>query len=262
MRARIGLIVGLMMLVSLFLNSSYAAPPQYRVDALKEAHRLFNAATNTAEFALAAHQYEYLVSEEKIRNGQLFYTLANAYFMSDDLGRAILNYRRAERYLPSDENVQANLQAALNRRVDMIDPVKPASNSFFVWLIDAPPSFLWKFFACSYLLAWALWWAQKRWERKDLRISSYVLSGLSTLLFLGLILGTVASRRSAQGVIISNEVLARKGDGEMYSLAFLDPLHAGTEFYLLENRESWWKIELADQQTCWIPAQAAELEHF
>ena len=61
------------------------------------------------------------------------------------------------------------------------------------------------------------------------------------------------------GVITAKEIIARQGDGENYSPIFKDPLHAGTEFDLLESRPGWLHIKLFDDSDCWIPKASAEL---
>lgn len=49
------------------------------------------------------------------------------------------------------------------------------------------------------------------------------------------------------------------GDGQNYQASFKDPLHAGTEFDLFEQRGGWLRIKLADDSDCWIPGTAADL---
>ena len=49
-------------------------------------------------------------------------------------------------------------------------------------------------------------------------------------------------------------MIARKGDGDTYEPSFKEPLHAGAEFKLMENRGEWYQVELADGQRCWIPS--------
>ena len=61
------------------------------------------------------------------------------------------------------------------------------------------------------------------------------------------------------GVVISSEATARKGNSETYEPSFKDPIHAGTEFTLLEDRGNWYYVELADSRTCWISSGDAEL---
>jgi uncharacterized protein YgiM (DUF1202 family) len=61
------------------------------------------------------------------------------------------------------------------------------------------------------------------------------------------------------GVITADEVVARQGDGQSYSPSFKDPLHAGTEFDLLERRYGWLHIKLSDKSEGWIPESGADL---
>ena len=41
--------------------------------------------------------------------------------------------------------------------------------------------------------------------------------------------------------------------------SFKKPLHAGTEFVLVEKRKKWYQIELPDSRRCWMPAKGVEL---
>ena len=52
--------------------------------------------------------FERIINEGQIKNAKLYYNLANAYFLQGQLGKAILNYRRAES-LDDDKNVQKNV---------------------------------------------------------------------------------------------------------------------------------------------------------
>ena len=61
------------------------------------------------------------------------------------------------------------------------------------------------------------------------------------------------------GVVIAESVVARQGDGDNYPKSFNEPLHAGTEFDVIEQRPDWLYIELQNGQNTWIPTQSAEL---
>ena len=61
------------------------------------------------------------------------------------------------------------------------------------------------------------------------------------------------------GVITAAEVVARQGDGPNYPPSFKDPLHAGVEFELLEQRPGWLHLKLSDGADAWVPADAAGL---
>ena len=233
----------------------------YRLQTLETAHDLFRSATNTAMYAEAAKQYEYLVDEEGIRNGHLFYSLGNCWFMAGDFGRAILNYRRAEQYLPGDADLEHNLDAAIAMRTDLIPEKAPASFAakLLGWHLNTPAPFRWWLFACCWLLFWGACFWMRRSSKKEPRIVALATGILSLVLLVSLATEAVMAAQSKPGVIVEDEVLARKGDGQMYAPAFTEPLHGGTEFRRFEKRGEWWHVRLADGRACWIPARAAKL---
>src|ERR1041385_1642654 len=65
--------------------------------------------------------------EQIIKNGYessiLYYNLGNAYFKSNNIPSAILNYERAKRLAPHDEDVAYNLRLANLRVIDKIEPI-------------------------------------------------------------------------------------------------------------------------------------------
>ena len=241
-----------------------SACADYPLQTLKKAHGMFHAATNATMYADAAREYEYLVTDEGIRNGHLFYTLGNSWFLAGDVGRAILNYRRAERYLPNNADVRHNLETALGQRTDLIPPKAPhpVAGKLLGWPFKTSSTFRWWLFAACWLVLWGAWIWGCRTQRKEARITTLVSGGISVVVMASLLSEPISRRQAEPGVMVATEVLARKGDGEMYVLAFLDPLHSGTEFQRLENRGPWWHIRLADGQGCWIPSRAAEMIAF
>ncbi len=63
------------------------------------------------EYESAIRLYESILSEG-IESAELYYNLGNAYFRNDDIGHAILNYLRAQRLDPADEDIRHNLEFA------------------------------------------------------------------------------------------------------------------------------------------------------
>lgn len=237
---------------------------------LFEANRFFdegNALTaEDADAAQAAYEkaimrYERIIEEGDVHNGRLYYNLANAYFMVEDLGRAILNYRRAAQYIPNDPNLQRNLDYARRQRMDRFEESDQgrALRTIFFWHYDVPMG------ARSVLLvvllgaAWAAASARLFVPRGALTGAALVF-GAAGLMFLGSVV--VESWRLANdqsGVVLAESVDARTGNAESYEQAFDQPLHAGTEFRLIETRGDWRYIALPGGRTCWIPSSAAAL---
>ncbi len=70
--------------------------------------------------------------EELLKKGpsvELYYNLGNAYYRTDNITRAVLNYERALLLSPGDEDIRFNLQMA---RSKTIDKITPKSEMFFV----------------------------------------------------------------------------------------------------------------------------------
>ncbi|ODS31459.1 MAG: hypothetical protein SCARUB_03416 [Candidatus Scalindua rubra] len=60
------------------------------------------------KFEHAVQLYEKLL-ESNFVNGQIYYNLGNAYYRQGMPGKAIIYYRRAEKLLPRDANIKANI---------------------------------------------------------------------------------------------------------------------------------------------------------
>lgn len=207
----------------------------------------------------AVIRFERIVNEGGVHNGKLYYNIGNTYFRLDDLGRAILNYRRAERFLSGDMNLTQNLRFARSRRVDQIEPNQEAQvlETLLFWHYDLSAGTRSTIFGVFFLAFWVL--ASLRLFFSD-RVPRALLAGCGAvaLLFLGSLVWEMTSS-GGDGVIVAEQVVARKGDGDTYEPSFNEPLHAGTEFALLEDRGAWYQVELADGQRCWIPATSAGL---
>lgn len=247
-------------LLTIALLAFPAYAKDYQLTTLETAHGMFRTATNSAMYAEAAKQYEFLVNEEGIRNGHLYYTLGNSWFMAGDPGRAILNYRRAQELMPNNADLRHNLKSVLELRADLIPEKEPHPlvARLLGWHIGTSTTFRWWLFAPAWLLFWGACYWMERSSRKEARITVVIAGVLSVILLASLITESVMKQRARPGVITAKEILARKGDGNIYAPAFLDPLHSGTEFQCLEDRGTWWHIRLDDGQTCWIPADAAD----
>ncbi|MDX1775166.1 MAG: tetratricopeptide repeat protein [Desulfobulbales bacterium] len=212
-------------------------------------------------YGKAILRFERLVAEGDVRNGKLFYNIGNIYFLLDDIGRAILNYRRAEQYIPNDPNLAKNLTYARSVRRDTMaikDKEKILQTLFFFHYDLATQTRL-LLFGIFYISFW-VFAAIKVFSKRPFTSWSLGISLFFTLLFgLSLYVEKRQSMTNLEGVILAGEVIGRQGDAESYQPSFADPVHAGTEFKLLEDRGAWWLIELPDGRSTWIPQQSGEL---
>jgi hypothetical protein len=247
-----------------------AIPKEEIYSLFNQANQFFREANTTTNdpdkaqklYEKAILNYEKIISDGRIKNSKLYYNLGNAYFLKEDLGRAILNYRRAEKLDKADTNIQKNLAFARSRRIDTVDirTEKRILETLFFWHYDF--SIKTKFlvtcisFAIVCISATVMLWRGKSapW------VVTAVICGLLMASFLSSVVAEARSRANTIcGVITAQQVVARQGDGPNYPASFKDPLHAGTEFDLLEHRSGWFHVRLSDDSDGWIPDNAAEL---
>lgn len=208
-------------------------------------------------FSEAANRYQSLV-DAGVQEGRLYYNLGDAYFKLNDLGRAILNFRRAQRLLPRDSDVAANLELARAQTIDRIEIEKEA---FFIRLVRRVVG--WTTLNEAAILALTLWVVlcglgiAAILVRKGRRVLLYGTATVAFLLFFGLIsigIRLLDERGQPPAVIVGTEVKVRSGPGQDYLTEFT--LHVGAEVRVVERRTEWKRIALPGDLQGWAPSDA------
>ncbi len=232
-------------------------------DLFKKANELYAGAPEDARdlYRKAAMRFERVVKEGEVENGKLFYNIGNAYFRAGDLGRAILNYRKAEQFTPNDQNVRQNLEYARSQRKDALeggDQTK-ALRTLLFWHYDFSFSQRFLLFAGAFAGLWIAAAVRLVARRPFLKWIIGIAAVLSVALGVSLLVESFAIRSERPGVVVVEEVTARKGDSESYEASFEEPLHAGAEFLVVEERSAWIHVELPDGRRCWLPTTAVAM---
>jgi len=210
----------------------------------------------------ATRRFEQLAHDHGVRNGGLYYNIGNCYFRLGDLGRAILNYRRAALYIPNDANLIQNLDYARSLRLDRIEE-KPRTRVLQT-LLFRPYDFSGHARLAMLAVCSALFWlalALRLPAGRRLVPRWLPLLPAIPLLILTASLGydRFLAESEPAGVILAAETVGRKGDCDTYQPSFKEPLHGGTEFIVLQERSGWLQVELADGRRCWLRAGEVEL---
>ena len=223
--------------------------------------------TNDSEKAKELYQkailnYNKIIDDGNVKNAKLYYNLANTYFLNGNIGKAILNYRRAELLDGSDENIKKNLAFARSKRTDVIatNTEKRILQTLFFWHYDF--SIKTKFIMTCVLLGILFLCGAfgVRFGLKGPLLVGIVICVILVVCFLSSIaVETRNQSRITNGVITAEEVIAHQADWQDSPPSFKEPLHEGTEFELIESRPRWYHIKLSDDSDGWIPSDAAEL---
>lgn len=214
------------------------------------------------KYQVAIEQYEQLLKQGV--SADLYYNLGNAYYRTDDITRAIINYERALLLSPGDSEIRFNLQLA---RSKTIDKITPESEMFFVtWyhsLVNLMSVDGWAFMAlCSLALAVILSLVYLFSERIWLRKFGF-FSGL-VLIVIFVMSNVFASHQKTKlldrtgAIVISSAATVKSTPAENGTDLFV--LHEGTRVEITDNSMKDWKeIRLADGKEGWIESKRIEL---
>ncbi len=226
-----------------------------------EAMQLANQKYEASQYAEAVAIYETIL-ESSIHHSSVYFNLGNAYFKQGQLGRAILNYRRAALLEPRDGDIRTNLNLARNQTVDKLETSTAGAWSNLVKLAEE-----WLTLREAAVAALLLWWfmgavAVVAILKPGLRRWSLAAMGLlAVFLVIGLL--SMANRYyTAQNypvaVIVAPQVDVTSGPGgsDQYLVEF--NLHDGAEVSLLESRPGWQRVTLPGDLQGWVQAEAVE----
>ena len=238
-------------------SDALAQEPQ-AADLMAEA----NVRYNRGEYSEAAQQYEALV-DLGYEDATIYYNLGSAYFEMGDLGRAILNYLRAQELSPRDPDILANLDLARAGTIDRIGAERDSlveSVAYFGrrW---ATPSEL----GVLSLLLWAMTGlaVSALLVFRGIPLGVFVRAGtavsaittLVSLVLLSIMLFT--NPYDSTGVVTAEAVVVVNGPGPQYEREFT--LRSGAEVQLADSRQGWLRVSLpgGDLQG-WAPSHTIE----
>ena len=214
------------------------------------------------EYKAAIEIYESLAANNG-ESADVYYNLANAYYKSENIAKAVLNYERALLLNPDDEDIRFNLELARSKTVDKVAPE-------------------YKFFLMEWLEGIINLLSISAWS--ILAVVSFVVMLLTLLLFLfgksvstkktGFIIAlfslfiTIFANLSA---LHRYHYLTERNDAvimEPSVTAKSTPSNSGTELFVIhegrkvkisdDSMREWTEIELEDGNKGWIPSSSLE----
>ena len=227
-----------------------------------EAMRAANQSYEEGKYAEAAEIYETMVNAGVV-DEIVYFNLGNAYYKQGDLGRAILNYRRAQVIDPRDSAAAENLTIARLQTLDQIDVTNANPLSNLVQYVEE-----WLTLREAAVLALFLWWIVSLLvvvailSRRLRRYCLWVAAILGIFLLVGIF--SMANRyytrqTTPEAVVVATEVDVTSGPGasDQYVVEF--NLHSGAEVLVTEQRPGWRNIALPGNDfKGWVPAEAVE----
>ncbi|MFI3279771.1 MAG: tetratricopeptide repeat protein, partial [Rikenellaceae bacterium] len=220
-----------------------------------------NTAYINGDYAKAIELYT-SITEQGLSSDKLYFNLGNAYYKSEDMARAILNYQKALLITPNDADILYNLGVAQSQIRDQIEEIP----EFFIrkWSRSIAQTF-----NCT---GWSI-------------ISLVALSLILSALILFLLAGSIKLRKVGFGVglfaafillislhyaleerreilnhnkaVIMSQSIAIKSSPDRSSTD-LFVLHSGTTVKILREIDGWFEVVIADGKSGWIESRRVE----
>ena len=236
------------LMVALLLCVSSATFAQSASELYKSAAQLYKA----NQFEQAAADYEKILSQG-YKTAEVYYNLGNCYYKLNTLNKAIVNYERALRLAPQDEDIQHNLAVANTRVVDKIQPV-PTLAILNAWnnVVEAKSSHGWAILALGFIWLALLFFAIYLF----VGVRRFSMAAGTLLVILSIAVISLAARQSNKEqqsdsaiLMVSNSFVKSAPDASGNDLFML---HEGVKFQILDRVGEWSKIRLADGKVGWI----------
>lgn len=211
-----------------------------------------NALYKVNDYAAAASAYEKLLAQG-YKDATIYYNLGNSYYRQGNIGNAILNYERAQKLLPEDEDIVHNLKIANAHITDKITPVPQLG------IVTA-----WQNFTQSYSAkGWGLWAIAAAWlalvagvlylftSFKNTGVGLGLFFVLITIAFASLALSrSNAGANSGEAVLMVADTYVKSAPDDNSTNMFV--VHEGLKFSLLDKVGSYSKVRFADGKIGWV----------
>lgn len=192
-------------------------------------------------FDNAVKLYEKLL-EAGFINGQVYYNLGNTYYRLGKSGEAIIFYRRAEKLLPRNADIKANINLLKRDFADretisqIPEIIKVACFWYFYLNMNELVNITVYIYFALIASILSIIFLKLQWLKKIIIVFA------SCFLVLTISLGIKAYNQNAvkMGVVIADESKIRYGPGEEYEPRF--KVHEGAEVRIEKKKEKWYKV--------------------
>lgn len=218
-----------------------------------------NRAYSRSEYEKAAQLYEEVLLTGK-EAAEVYYNLGNAYFKSGSLGKAILNYERAHKLAPDDEDINFNLDFASEKVTDKIDPAPQLfltewKSGFASMLSETGWSILCITVFTLTLAMIALYITGRTKPLRQLGFWSGIALLLVSILSFTMARSRYRSEESAKEAIVTVNNITVKGSPSAEGTK-LFIIHEGTKVKIEEDEGEWLEVKIANGNVGWVPATA------
>jgi tetratricopeptide (TPR) repeat protein len=212
----------------------------------------------TGNFKEAIALYE-SVREEGFQNGYLSFNLGNAYFRTDQKGKAIFNYIEAQRLLPREDQIRANLDFTLSKTEDRLMPKNEnAVTALFFWANDLNL----REHGCLVLsLNLIFWLSMIAWHYQPISALDIVRKTALGFLLLSICGAGIRFYFDSQeqlAVVLTKTIQVVSSPGAEAKTLF--ELHEGAVIKILDHQGEWEKVSMGSGKTGWTRNDSLQMQ--
>lgn len=204
--------------------------------------------------ALAAYQQ---VLDAGYESAALYFNMGNASYKLNEVPLAILNYEKAQKLTPGDEDLKINLKLANTKITDRIEQVPEFFlNSWwkgFIFFFSAGTLSVLNIvcFLLGFALLIAYLFLVEVFRKKTAFYAGIVVLSLGVLCFV-MALAQSSYMNKRQAIVFSGAADVKSGPDTKQKTLFV--VHAGTKVNIRESNNEWINVELPDGNSGWIPS--------
>ena len=215
-----------------------------------------NAEYERGDFAKAITLYNSIIGSG-YENGEIYYNLGNSYYQTGDLVSTIVNYERALKFIPGDNDLLDNLKIVKLSLIDKEEAEKPdpffniigkLRNLFNIYSVRS--YFIISLVLMSILLSLSILFKYSV-IAKILNIINIFI--FVAFLFLGYFYYDISSELSRKFAVVNfDKISVLSSPDENVNSKELFFLHIGTKVELLRSNNDWFEISLPGDKIGWI----------
>lgn len=209
----------------------------------------------------AINKWEEL-TESGYEAAPVYYNLGNAYFKSNKIAPAILNFERAKLLAPHDKDINYNLELARTYVVDKIDELPEVF--YLIWyknIVQLFSSNTWAILALIalvvFLVLFSIYLYAKGYSVKK---TMFWLSALFLFIWFGAFAFSCSGRKLVtdhnKAIVFSPSVTVKSSPDESGTGLFV--IHEGTKVTVVDELNEWTEIILSSGTKGWLLSSSIE----
>jgi len=217
-----------------------------------------NTAYQAGFYENAAKLYEQVI-KDGYASSELYYNLGNAYFKADKFPSAILNYERALKLDPSNEDIIYNLKVANNQIIDKIDQLPKLFYERWweslkqllspdAWAVTTIILFVVFFIVIAIFLL-----STSVGLRRVLLISGLLLLFVTGIFFIFAYETSEEAREHREAIVFEPTLPVKSSPEETGIDLFV--IHEGLKVQVIDELTGWREIRIANGSKGWVKSE-------